>query len=315
MKKALSLILAIVMVAVCVPVVSAYEFAELENAFFDAYCNYYGSYYSVYTKDGVTGEIGFLIEALDEIYMDSEITDAWNSFDFAYGLKNYAENDPEKKLAELTETINKVNMEADKWLAENGYVMVIDASALGFPEVIGAHYDDETNDACSAFMEEKTDMAKYEEVLYMYNEEAFRLLEKAVLEGIDSVTQEEFDAKVKPVRKYLEDVMDCFEGNHSIGEYKDIGEGMHKADCTFCKDGEIVAAHTWGEYISNGDATTESDGTKTARCTSCAATDTVADEGSKLPADNEDENFFSDLIGMLKSFFNRIIELLKSFFK
>lgn len=40
--------------------------------------------------------------------------------------------------------------------------------------------------------------------------------------------------------------------------------------------------HSWGEYISNNDATTEADGTKTATCGACGEKDTVIDEGSKI---------------------------------
>jgi uncharacterized repeat protein (TIGR01451 family) len=46
--------------------------------------------------------------------------------------------------------------------------------------------------------------------------------------------------------------------------------------------------HTFGEYVSNGDATCTADGTKTATCTACGAQDTVADTGSKLPHDYKD---------------------------
>ena len=44
----------------------------------------------------------------------------------------------------------------------------------------------------------------------------------------------------------------------------------------------VNAGHTWGEYISNHDATCTADGTKTAECQFCDATDTVVDEGSML---------------------------------
>ncbi len=53
---------------------------------------------------------------------------------------------------------------------------------------------------------------------------------------------------------------------------------------TNCLDGN----HPYGEYISNGDATEETDGTKTATCEFCGATDTIVDEGSKL--DNNDNS-------------------------
>ena len=40
--------------------------------------------------------------------------------------------------------------------------------------------------------------------------------------------------------------------------------------------------HSFTNYISNNDATYDSDGTKTAKCDHCDATDTLPDPGSKL---------------------------------
>ena len=42
------------------------------------------------------------------------------------------------------------------------------------------------------------------------------------------------------------------------------------------------AEHSFGEYVSNNDATTEADGTKTRECSVCGYKDTVTDEGSKI---------------------------------
>lgn len=42
------------------------------------------------------------------------------------------------------------------------------------------------------------------------------------------------------------------------------------------------AEHTFGEYVSNNDATTEADGTKTRVCTVCERKETVTDEGTKM---------------------------------
>ena len=56
--------------------------------------------------------------------------------------------------------------------------------------------------------------------------------------------------------------------------------------------------HLFLEYKSNNDATCSADGTKTAVCVRCGeATDTVIDEGSKLPHVDEDEDFFCDNCG------------------
>ena len=58
-----------------------------------------------------------------------------------------------------------------------------------------------------------------------------------------------------------------------------------KAKCSECgaEYGELDSeAHTYGEYVSNKDATTEADGTKTRECTVCKYQDTVTDEGTKI---------------------------------
>ena len=43
-----------------------------------------------------------------------------------------------------------------------------------------------------------------------------------------------------------------------------------------------IGEHLWGEYTSDGNATCTADGTKTAKCSRCPETHTVADEGSAL---------------------------------
>ena len=55
--------------------------------------------------------------------------------------------------------------------------------------------------------------------------------------------------------------------------------------CTGCElsytdNYKPALGHTFGEYVSNNDATCTEDGTKTAKCVRCDATDTIADEGS-----------------------------------
>lgn len=55
-------------------------------------------------------------------------------------------------------------------------------------------------------------------------------------------------------------------------------------ECGDKVEGEVVKAtgHTYGEYKSDGNATYDADGTKTATCATCGEKDTVADKGSKL---------------------------------
>ncbi len=54
------------------------------------------------------------------------------------------------------------------------------------------------------------------------------------------------------------------------------------ATCEHTSEVNEKAKHTFGEYVSNNDATTEADGTKTRVCSVCGYEDTVTDEGSKI---------------------------------
>ena len=56
----------------------------------------------------------------------------------------------------------------------------------------------------------------------------------------------------------------------------------HTATCEDTDETSGFAEHTFGEYVSNNDATTEADGTKTRECSVCGYKDTVIDEGSKI---------------------------------
>ena len=80
---------------------------------------------------------------------------------------------------------------------------------------------------------------------------------------------------------------------HGETEIKDAKDATCTEDgytgdtyCTICGDkiaeGEVIPAtgHTFENYVSDGNATCTEDGTKTAKCENCDATDTVVDEGS-----------------------------------
>ena len=62
----------------------------------------------------------------------------------------------------------------------------------------------------------------------------------------------------------------------------DATDHWHAATCGHAEEVSDKAAHTFGDYVSNNDATTESDGTKTRKCSVCGYEDTVTDEGSKI---------------------------------
>ena len=66
-----------------------------------------------------------------------------------------------------------------------------------------------------------------------------------------------------------------------------LDEGYTEYECSVCgktevKDYTEALGHSFTSYVSNNDATCESDGTKTATCDRCEATDTIQDESTAL---------------------------------
>ena len=61
-----------------------------------------------------------------------------------------------------------------------------------------------------------------------------------------------------------------------------VYDNCEDTTCNRCLAERVAPGHSFGEYVSNNDATCTADGTKTAHCEYCDATDTVADPGSKL---------------------------------
>ena len=74
------------------------------------------------------------------------------------------------------------------------------------------------------------------------------------------------------------------EHTHTFAETwtSDEANHWHVATCEHTEEVSEKAAHTFGDYVSNNDATTESDGTKTRKCSVCGYQDTVTDAGSKI---------------------------------
>ena len=73
------------------------------------------------------------------------------------------------------------------------------------------------------------------------------------------------------------------EHKHTYSEdwTKDATHHWHASTCGH-EVTEGKAAHSFGDYVSNNDATTEADGTKTRECSVCGYKDTVTDDGSKI---------------------------------
>ncbi len=63
---------------------------------------------------------------------------------------------------------------------------------------------------------------------------------------------------------------------------RDETNHWHAATCGHTTEVSGKAEHSFGDYVSNNDATTEADGTKTRKCSVCGCEDTVTDEGSMI---------------------------------
>ena len=75
---------------------------------------------------------------------------------------------------------------------------------------------------------------------------------------------------------------------------KDETNHWHAATCEHTTEVSGKAEHSFGDYVSNNDATTEADGTKTRECSVCGYEDTVTDEGSKIHVHTFAEEWTSD---------------------
>ena len=78
---------------------------------------------------------------------------------------------------------------------------------------------------------------------------------------------------------------------------KDETNHWHAATCGHTDEKSGFAEHSFGDYVSNNDATTEADGTKTRECSVCGYKDTVTDEGSKIHVHTFAEEWTSDASG------------------
>ncbi len=63
---------------------------------------------------------------------------------------------------------------------------------------------------------------------------------------------------------------------------RDATHHWKTATCGHTEEISGKAVHSFGDYVSNNDATTETDGTKTRECSVCDYEETVVDEGSKI---------------------------------
>lgn len=327
MKKVLSVILAIMMIATAMPMAFAAE--ECEHVFDEKtlvrptiksegtfvcsacgesvavkladYSNFNPAYSkitaaetSIYSSEEASYEI---MSKLDRWF--SEIVDYMekSGIDSLFQMTEYEQ----EHVDALTEILNKDVLPLEE--------VVFYGIEIGYAATLVSHYE-----------------AYYGEEIYEIPSEAsyialenlgseFGAIQQKVLEDPTSVTQEEYDAVAEKAIAFFTNIISCAEGKHIYENATDNGDGTHSTDCTFCVATDVTDIHTFGEYTENGD------GIKTAKCISCDATDTVVTEPPDEDANGEEEeipfddlSFYERLVSLFKDFFELLEKFFKSFF-
>lgn len=349
MKKVLSVVLAIVMIAACMPVAFAAECEHEYDAQSLVRPNYLNDgYYVCPLCDAKVVLKRADYSDFDDVYVtfcaynmhvyaseeiDYEIYLAWEeevakAADYAVeqGLPDFYTSEEEFSIFNLHEGEQHILDGITAIFAEG--IEKIDAILASYENPIlfdGTDFEEAEyyfNLIAACYTEEEFNTT-YQNILLRNPEELaeifenYEALEGKLSEDRYSVTEEEYDEATAGMVYYFVAFANCIADLHNYGAYSDNGDGTHKVECSFCV-AEKVDAHIWSEYVYNGDATTEADGTKTAECLVCDATDTVAAEGTKLPSGEEtpepDVGFFGRIIETIKAFFNNIIEFFKKMF-
>ena len=272
MKKLLSLVLAVIMLLSIMPMAYAERATyspEIEE-YIEDYIKAYAYAVSHYKAPKDKEEVAKII---------AEATDGKKEIYPNY--ENLINIEADGRLEELTnyhESLKKGIYEVEKRIAEGEFVIVTDLYEICKYDILFDCYYSEEH------LDEVTDRAEN------YNSELF----------INAMAEAEIG---------MDEIFDAigFGGGHAIPQ-AEFDAGMAKMkpfyDLLFaCLDGN----HPYGEYISDNNATVEADGTKTATCEFCGATDTITDEGTKLP--KKEATFFEKLFDLIKDFLDIIFSI------
>lgn len=132
-------------------------------------------------------------------------------------------------------------------------------------------------------------------------------------EKVDTVISMAYSQPDTFNEKYEDVVFNCKDINVSLNNHQhsytavvtepactEKGYTTYTCSCgdSYVADETAALGHSYGEYVSNNDATYDSDGTKTAVCSRCGEKDTVVDEGSKLVRDPDLTNFIIKTVSL-----------------
>ena len=285
MKKVLSIILAVIMIATFVPTAFAEGGCKHE---FDAFTVMREGYASC-------GKCGIRSADFTECFK-SYIKFAGMGYSVAF-----SKSDNESALSRIRRDVEgydifKVHNATHE---EQGYVDEVAKAVNEYVEDLKKEY---------AVLFDGTDLifASFKIGTLELNESQMEIFSDTILEeaeqafdyytnGVDEIRFDETDKieecieQGKKATYHWTSIISCLEGNHQCVTYTDNGNGTHSSACTYCNTKEIVFDHEWGEYVK------AEDGTKTAKCLYCKAT----------YIDNFESN--------IREFFELLIKLIESF--
>ena len=213
------------------------------------------------------------------------------------------ENTSAADVAELEKALEDYEEELDKGI-EDGTLVEVDVDAIA----------DDVNKKWAEKLEAEGLLDEYED--FINNQKATDEAMAAVdeindfltsLEGTVAENAENIAKLNEMLDSLLESWENCLRGTHNFKDYEITSpakcgkNAVETGTCWFCGETDerevegTALEHVFGKYTSNGDATCEADGTKTAECIhGCGTTDTVADEGTKLSHVDEDGDKLCD---------------------
>lgn len=289
MKKTLALILSVIMVLSIMPMAYAQRATyspEIEE-YIEDYLKVYTYVRNIYATPEQKIEVQSMIrEAVDG---KTEISPTYDN------LTNIEADGRSEELTAFHEILKKAINEIEKKIAAGEIVIVLDTYEYWklFMFLEGSYYSEEDMEIlinrAENFNSDKYNKALIEAV---EGNNEIESVTSGMGQGAMSttMTQAEFDASVAKIKPLCDSIVACLDGNHP-----------------------------YGEYISNNDATEEADGTKTATCEFCGATDTITDEGTKFVKDDEPKeepeeekvSFFEMIFALIKEFFAKIFSIFK----
>ncbi len=274
MKKVLSVILAIIMVALCMPLAFASDSDMIFNDLYWTYTKFdlyrYNIYYPIEeTIEGYEEYEGYVFTDIGDL-MDAKLEIALRVYPESELEEEYLEEHPER-IAEINDILEGIIAEIKGKFASGEYTMVADQAfvAINMYELLFEIDDDTTEefDGLPDTLPESTESIldeKYSIFNDMYN---------ACSEDITAYTYEETQAAAEDFIAFLREVVECIKVEHKQIAYKNNDNGTHSMICEFCGFvDEAEQEHTFDYYTSTDYGLTIN------KCTACDETEIFIDD-------------------------------------